>query len=101
MSFPQFCVQNQKAQKTLLGGIEILIAKEHPDVLMSKTMHILKSLYDLDIVEEAVMLDWGSKVNPNFIRACILLFMLIKSRIFFKIVIHKKKVYTQTMIHKS
>jgi len=65
--FLQFCVQNQKAQKTLLGGIEILIAKEHPDVLMSKTMHILKSLYDLDIVEEAILLDWGSKPSKKYI----------------------------------
>lgn len=65
--FLQFCIQNPKAQKSVLGGIEMLIAKEYPNVLMSKTLHILKALFDLDIVEEAVLLDWGSKPSKKYV----------------------------------
>jgi len=65
--FLQFCLQNQKAQKSVLGGIEMLIAKEYPEALMPKTLHILKSLYELDIVEEAVLLDWGSKPSKKYV----------------------------------
>ncbi|XP_059160536.1 eukaryotic translation initiation factor 5-like [Physella acuta] len=64
--FLRFCVQNQKAQKALLGGLEILIAKEYPD-LMTKTSHILKVLYDLDILEEAVILEWGKKPTKKYV----------------------------------
>lgn len=60
--FLQFCAQNVKAQKSLLGGLEILLAKEYPE-LKSKTSHILKALYDLDVLEEAVILEWGKKVQ--------------------------------------
>jgi len=35
--------------------------------LMPKTLHILKSLYELDIVEEAVLLDWGSKPSKKYV----------------------------------
>jgi len=31
------------------------------NVLVSKVPHILKALYDLDILEEKVILDWGAK----------------------------------------
>jgi len=65
--FLQFCIQNQKAQKSVLGGIEMLIAKEYPAALLPKTLHILKSLYELDIVEEAVLLDWGSKPSKKYV----------------------------------
>ena len=57
----QFCAQNPKGQKALLGGIEILLTREFPH-LLSKTSHILKVLYDLDIVEEGVIIEWGKKV---------------------------------------
>ncbi|BFZ11699.1 hypothetical protein BsWGS_14738 [Bradybaena similaris] len=64
--FLRFCVQNQKAQKALLGGLEILLAKEYPE-LMSKTSHILKALYDLDILEEAVILEWAKKPSKKYV----------------------------------
>ena len=63
----QFCHQNPKAQKAVLGGLEILIAKEYPETLMSKTMAILKCLYDQDIVDENVMIEWGSKVCSYYL----------------------------------
>ncbi|CAL1536946.1 unnamed protein product [Lymnaea stagnalis] len=64
--FLKFCVQNQKAQKALLGGLEILLAKEYPE-LVPKTSHILKVLYDLDILEEAVILEWGKKPTKKYV----------------------------------
>lgn len=65
--FLQFTLQNPKAQKAVLGGIEILIAKEYPAVLMSKSTHILKVLYDQDIVEEQLILEWGSKPSKKYV----------------------------------
>ncbi|CAG5127375.1 unnamed protein product [Candidula unifasciata] len=64
--FLRFCAQNQKAQKSLLGGLEILLAKEYPE-LMAKTSHILKALYDLDILEEAVILEWAKKPSKKYV----------------------------------
>ncbi|BFZ07108.1 hypothetical protein BsWGS_10147 [Bradybaena similaris] len=64
--FLRFCAQNVKAQKSLLGGLEILLAKEYPE-LKSKTSHILKALYDLDVLEEAVILEWGKKPSKKYI----------------------------------
>ncbi|XP_005093775.1 eukaryotic translation initiation factor 5 [Aplysia californica] len=65
--FLQFCLKNHKAQKSVLGGIEFLIAKEYPEVLLPKTSHILKVLYDLDIVEEALILEWGKKPTKKYV----------------------------------
>uniref|UniRef100_A0A0B7B9X6 Eukaryotic translation initiation factor 5 n=1 Tax=Arion vulgaris TaxID=1028688 RepID=A0A0B7B9X6_9EUPU len=64
--FLRFCVQNQRAQKALMGGLEILLAKEYPE-LKPKTSHILKALYDLDILEEAVILEWGRKPSKKYV----------------------------------
>lgn len=54
-------LDNKKAQKTLLGAFEILVGKVYPE-LISKTPHVLKLFYDLDIVEEDVILEWNEKV---------------------------------------
>ncbi|GFO35249.1 eukaryotic translation initiation factor 5 [Plakobranchus ocellatus] len=64
--FLRFCAQNQKAQKALLGGLEILLTREYPE-LQSKTSHILKVLYDMDIVEEGVILEWGKKPTKKYV----------------------------------
>jgi translation initiation factor 5 len=52
-----------KAQRYLLGGIEQFVHKKR-GVLLSKTAHIIKALYDNDICEEEVIMSWGSKVCP-------------------------------------
>lgn len=61
----QFCHENTKAQKYLLGGIEQLVGNVHKEELLPKVPHILKALYDLDIVDEEVLLDWDKKVCLN------------------------------------
>ncbi|ESO84468.1 hypothetical protein LOTGIDRAFT_132224 [Lottia gigantea] len=62
-----FCYENPKAQKYLLGGIEQLVGEVHKDILLPKVPHILKLLYDTDIVEEKVMLEWGEKVSKKYV----------------------------------
>lgn len=60
--FLQFTHENKKAQKYLLGGFELLVNK-YKEELLPKVPHLLKMLYDLDILEEDVILEWGKKVG--------------------------------------
>jgi len=62
----RFTVDNKRAQKSLLGGIECII-QLHSDALLPKVSVILKVLYDLDIVEEETILDWGKKVSKKHV----------------------------------
>lgn len=61
----RFCHNSPKAQKYLLSGIEILVGKVHKDLLMPKVPHILKLLYDEDILDEEVILKWAGKPNKK------------------------------------
>ena len=64
--FLRFTVENQKAQKYLLGGIEKTI-EAHKTALLPKVAGIFKTLYDEDIVDEEVILDWGKKVSKKYV----------------------------------
>ena len=55
-----------KAQKYFLRGIELTIKCFQND-LLAKVPHILKTLYDLDIVEEKAFFDWESKGNKKIV----------------------------------
>jgi len=57
---------NPKSQKYFLGAIEKLV-EINKDVLISKVPLILKALYDQDIVEEEVILDWGKKASKKYV----------------------------------
>lgn len=61
--FSQFCEENHRAQKYLLGGLELLMGKEYAATLMPRVPHILKIFYDLDILDEEVILEWAKKVS--------------------------------------
>lgn len=63
----RFTMDDHKAQRHLLGGIEQLIAK-HVDTLLPKSAHIIKALYDNDIVEEEVLLAWGEKPSKKYVK---------------------------------
>lgn len=65
--FLRFTHDNAKSQKYLLGGFEQLVGVKYHDLLIPKVPMILKSLYDLDIVEEEVIIDWGSKVSKKYV----------------------------------
>lgn len=55
-----------KAQKYFLRGIELTIKCFQSD-LLAKVPHILKTMYDLDIVEEKAFFDWESKGNKKIV----------------------------------
>ena len=60
----RFTHENQKAQKYLLGGIEKTV-EVHAAVLMPRVPHILKALYEEDILEEEVLFEWAKKVSKK------------------------------------
>jgi len=62
--FLRFTTENSRAQKYLLRGLELTV-KEFREQLMPKLPAILKLLYDLDILDEKVVLEWGSKVQKK------------------------------------
>lgn len=64
--FLRFTVSNQKAQKYLIGGIECLIAAKE-NVLLPKATAIFKAMYDHDIIDEEVILEWGKKVSKKYV----------------------------------
>lgn len=65
--FLRFLAENQKAQKQLMGAFELLVGTLYPQ-LMPKVSHILKSFYDNDLVEEEVLIEWGSKVSKKYVK---------------------------------
>ncbi|KAL5963218.1 Eukaryotic translation initiation factor 5 [Taenia solium] len=60
LQFTRIGDQQHKTQGYVLGAMAILIEK-HSDELLPKACHILKALYDDDIVEEDVILSWFEK----------------------------------------
>ena len=79
----RFTHGNVKAQKALLGGIE-LVVQIHESVLLPKVPHILKTLYDLDLVEEEVMIEWGSKPSRKYVSKELSAEILAKAQPFIK-----------------
>lgn len=65
--FLRFTQENTKAQKYLLGGLEQLIGIVHTEALLPKVAHILKSFYDMDIIEEEVLIEWAEKVSKKYV----------------------------------
>lgn len=60
-----FCVDAPKAQKSLLGAIEAVIAGKKD--LLGKIPRILKVLYDCDIVDEEVFVAWADKSSKKYV----------------------------------
>ncbi|KAJ3205740.1 hypothetical protein HDU67_008670 [Dinochytrium kinnereticum] len=60
-------LKSEKCQKGLLGGIERLLGVSHPDALLAKTPMVLKVFYDLDLVEEEVLIAWGEKASKKYV----------------------------------
>lgn len=70
---PQFCHNDKKTQKYLLGGIECLV-KLHQSQLLPRVPIILKDLYDADLLEEDVILAWAEKVQTHISDGTLLVF---------------------------
>lgn len=64
----QFCHNNKKAQRYLLHGFECVVAV-HQSQLISKIPHILKEMYDADLLEEDIILGWAEKVRGSISHA--------------------------------
>merc|ERR1712004_489416 len=60
----RFTHDNRKGQKYLIGGIEKTI-ESFEAALLPKVSHIFKELYDEDVLEEEVLLEWAKKVSKK------------------------------------
>ncbi|KAG5198395.1 hypothetical protein JEQ12_008085 [Ovis aries] len=64
--FLRFCHNNKKAQRYLLHGLECVVAM-HQSQLISKIPHILKEMYDADLLEEEVIISWSEKTSKKYV----------------------------------
>ncbi|XP_062974157.1 eukaryotic translation initiation factor 5 [Elgaria multicarinata webbii] len=64
--FLRFCHNNKKAQRYLLHGLECVVAM-HQSQLISKIPHILKEMYDADLLEEEVIFGWAEKASKKYV----------------------------------
>jgi translation initiation factor 5 len=68
--FQKLLSSGEKSQKAFLGGVERLVGVKFP-ALMPKVAHILKSAYDLDLLDEEVILAWGEKPSKKYVEKSI------------------------------
>jgi translation initiation factor 5 len=59
-------VTSEKHQKSLLGGIERLVGISHPDLVPS-VPKVLMALYQVDVIEEDVVTQWGTHVSKKYV----------------------------------
>nr|AHC00620.1 translation initiation factor [Ganoderma lucidum] len=59
-------VTSEKHQKSLLGGLERLVGVEHPD-LIPAVPKILMEFYQIDVLEEEVVKQWGTHVSKKYV----------------------------------
>ncbi|CAG9761972.1 unnamed protein product [Ceutorhynchus assimilis] len=62
----RFTLNDKKAQRYLIGGLEQVVAL-HKDLLMPRVPALLKLLYDLDVLQEAAILEWAEKVSKKYV----------------------------------
>ncbi|KAJ2920872.1 hypothetical protein H1R20_g16221, partial [Candolleomyces eurysporus] len=62
----QKMVTSEKHQKSLLGGIERHVGLAHPD-LIPAIPKILMVLYQIDVLEEDVITQWGTHVSKKYV----------------------------------
>jgi len=59
-------VTSEKHQKSLLGGLERLVGLTHPD-LIPFVPKILMEFYQVDVLEEGVITQWGTHVSKKYV----------------------------------
>jgi len=64
--FLRFTHENPKAQKYLMGGIEKTVESQSA-ALLPRVPHILKQLFEEDILEEECILEWSKKVSKKYV----------------------------------
>merc|ERR1712241_1343994 len=60
----RFTHENPKGQKYLIGGIEKTV-ESFEAALLPKVPHIFKELFEEDVLEEEVILEWAKKVSKK------------------------------------
>merc|ERR1712002_433185 len=60
----RFTHENPKGQKYLIGGIEKTV-ESFESALLPKVPHIFKELFEEDVLEEEVILEWAKKVSKK------------------------------------
>ncbi|KNC52409.1 eukaryotic translation initiation factor 5 [Thecamonas trahens ATCC 50062] len=60
-------INGTSEQKVVLGWVERVCGETHRDALLKYVAHILKHLYELDLVDEEVMLKWAGKKSSKFV----------------------------------
>ncbi|KII62786.1 Eukaryotic translation initiation factor 5 [Thelohanellus kitauei] len=59
-------VQSRQAERNLLGSIEISVSKNH-ECLIPRVSKIFMCLYQLDLVEEDIFLEWSQKKSKRYL----------------------------------
>ncbi|KAF9073376.1 domain found in IF2B/IF5-domain-containing protein [Rhodocollybia butyracea] len=59
-------VTSEKHQKALLGGMERLVGLSYPDLLPA-VPKILMAFYQVDLLEEEVVTQWGTHVSKKYV----------------------------------
>ncbi|KAI9504380.1 eukaryotic translation initiation factor 5 [Coemansia spiralis] len=57
--------RSDKHQRAIIGGFERII--EGQDALLAKTSSIFKALFDEEVVDEEVFLEWGKKPSKKYV----------------------------------
>ena len=59
-------VTSEKHQKSFLGGLERLVGVDYPS-LVPAVPKILMALYQIDVLEEEVIVQWGTHVSKKYV----------------------------------
>ncbi|XP_055331939.1 eukaryotic translation initiation factor 5-like [Paramacrobiotus metropolitanus] len=65
--FLRFTAGNQRAQKYFLGGVEHIVGVAHKSELMPKAAVLFMELYNQDILEGEVLMDWCDKPTRKYV----------------------------------
>ncbi|KAI8139917.1 armadillo-type protein [Fennellomyces sp. T-0311] len=61
-------VRSKKHQMAVLGGVERLVGVRYRAELMTKVNRILLKLYDTELIDDDVFLDWGQAPSRHYTR---------------------------------
>lgn len=60
-------VTSEEHQKSMLGGIERLAGLEHPSLVPIGVPKILMALYQIDVLDEEVVQQWGTHISKKYV----------------------------------
>lgn len=63
----RFCHENRKAQKYLMGAFEQTVGERLHEALFGKCMLVLKALYDEDVLDEEIIMEWSQKESKKYV----------------------------------